>query len=302
MVRRGSCAGSQIVESPALQATLLKFQKKIDLPMLFLSFAWLLILIAELVIGMNAVLHYVGTGIWLVFIFYFAIRLITAPKRRNFLRKNWLFVLAMLVSVMRLFPFLEPFPAVRALTATFGMQVIWIFASADQGMRSIRRTLGKRGVGYALVFTLVVVFAGAAGIFHFERVTGNSEGIQTYPKALWWTAMQMTNIGSTYSIQTSGGRVLSLGISIYAAAMFGYLTALFATFLIDRDVKDPKPELDRQKSIQKILEEIGQLKATLDEVLIRISPDHSKKAALKLEAYKSVPNSDGFHSKPVASK
>jgi len=59
---------------------------------------------------------------------------------------------------------------VRALTATFGMQVIWIFASADLGMRSLRRALGRRGAGYALALTLVVIFAGAAGMVHFEGV------------------------------------------------------------------------------------------------------------------------------------
>ena len=235
--------------------------------MLFLSFVWLLILVTELVIGANSFLHSIGTCIWGLFILYFWVRLVTATHRPAFLSKNWLFVLAILASVARLFSFLQPFPVVRALTATLGMQVVWIFASADQGMRSIRRTLGRRGAGYAPVFTLVVAFAGAAGIFHFERAADDPQSIQTYPKALWWTAMQMTNIGSPYSIRTAGGRIICLGISIYAAAMFGYLTALFATFLIDRDAKDPKPELAHQKSIQEIKDDIAQLRRLIEDAL-----------------------------------
>jgi hypothetical protein len=39
---------------------------------------------------------------------------------------------------------------VRVLTATFGMQVIWIFASAEQVMRFHRVVLGRRGADYAL--------------------------------------------------------------------------------------------------------------------------------------------------------
>jgi voltage-gated potassium channel len=239
--------------------------KKLELPMLFLSFVWLCILITELAYGTNTALSDFGTAIWFLFIFYFTMRLWTVANRISFLKKNWLFILAILISMLRFFPLLQPFPLVRALTATFGMQVIWIFASADQGLRSLRCALGRRGAGYALVLTLVVFFAGAAGILHFEGISGDLQSIHSYPKALWWTAMQMTNIGSNYSMQTTGGRIICLGISIYAAGMFGYLTALFATFLIDRDAKDPKPEVERQKSMQEIKDEIIRLRRLIED-------------------------------------
>jgi voltage-gated potassium channel len=113
----------------------------------------------------------------------------------------------------------------------------------------------------------VVLFAGAAGMLHFEGISDDPQRIQTYPKALWWTAMQMTNIGTAYSIKTAGGRIICLGISVYAAAMFGYLTALFATFLIDRDAKDPKPEIARQQLMQEVKDEIIQLRRLIEEKL-----------------------------------
>ena len=250
---------------------ILQLEKKIELPMLVLCFIWLCILIAELAYGMNPVLYVFGTGIWILFIFYFAIRLAAVTNRTSFLKKNWLFVLAILVSVMRFVPFLQPFPLIRALTATFGMQVIWIFASADQGMRSLRRTLGRRGAGYALALTIMVIFAGAAGMLSFEKSASQPLGIHTYPMALWWTAMQITNIGSAYSPLTPGGRIVCLGISVYAAAMFGYLTAILATFLIDRDAKDPKSEIASQKSIQEIQQEIGQLRLLIEDLIKRLS-------------------------------
>ena len=49
--------------------------------------------------------------------------------------------------------------------------------------------------------------------------------------------------------------------------MFGYLTALFATFLIDRDAKDPKPEIARQKLVQEVKDEIIQLRRLIEEKL-----------------------------------
>ena len=248
-------------EYPMLSA----LEKKLELPMLLLSFAWLCILITELAYGTKPVLSALGTGIWIVFICYFTMRLVTATNRITFLKRNWLFVLAMLVSVLRLVPFLHSFPLVRAVTATFGMQVIWIFASADQGMRFVRRALGRRGVGYALAFAFVVICAGAAGMLHFEKVSDDPQSIHTYPRALWWTAMQMTNIGTAYSIRSTGARVLCLAISVYAAAMFGYLTALFATVFIDREAKDPKVESARQKPLQDLQEEVARLRHAIEE-------------------------------------
>jgi voltage-gated potassium channel len=251
--------------------TLLALEKKLKLPMLVLSFVWLCILIIELVYDTNLVLSVLGTGIWILFILYFNMCLVNVANRMAFLKKNWLFVLAILVCVLRFVPFLQSFPLVRAVTATFGMQVIWIFASADQGMRSIRGILGHRGVGYALALAFVVIFAGAAGMLHFERISNDPHGIHTYPNALWWTAMQMTNIGSTYSIKTPGGRVICLAISVYAAAMFGYLTALFATFFIDREIKVTKSEIARQKSLQDIQEEIIRLRLVIEDFVKRPS-------------------------------
>jgi voltage-gated potassium channel len=121
-----------------------------------------------------------------------------------------------------------------------------------------------------LALTFVVLIVGSAGMLHFEGIPDTPQGLHTYPRALWWTAMQMTNISSSYSIRTPGGRILCLGISIYAAGMFGYLTALFATFLIDREAKDPKPELERQKSLREIRDEVIKLQELIEGLIINI--------------------------------
>jgi voltage-gated potassium channel len=104
-------------------------------------------------------------------------------------------------------------------------------------------------------------------MLHFEGGSTNPQSLQTYPKALWWTAMQMTNIGTSYTIRTVGGRIICLGISVYAAVMFGYLTALFATFLIDREAKEPKSENANQKSVQEIHGEVIQLRHLVEELV-----------------------------------
>ena len=244
---------------------ILAFLKKLELPMLFLSFIWFCILITELVYSTSWVLSDLGTGIWILFILYFTMRLVTVGNRIAFLKQNWLFVLAILVSTLRFFPFLQSFPLVRVLTATFGIQVIWIFASAFLGMRLLRRKIGHRGAGYVLALTFVVLFAGAAGMLHFEGRVQDPQGIHTYLRALWWTAMQLSNMGSGYVIKTTGGRIIDLAVSIYAVVIFGYITALLASFLIDREIKEPKTEIAYQKSVQALHEEIIQLRRLIED-------------------------------------
>ena len=239
--------------------------------MLLLSFAWFLVIITELVNGTGPLLLSLGTVLWALFVLYFGLRLAIVPNRGTFLKRNWLFVLAILVPVLRFFPFLQTLPLARALTATFGMQVIWMFASADLGLRSLRRTMGRRGTGYALTFTVVVILAGAAGMLHFENDSPDPQGIHSYPKALWWVAMQITNIGSGYRPVTVGGHVLCLGISIFALAIFGYLTAVFAAFFIGRDAEDPKSEIPNQTSIHQLSAEVALLRRSIDDVLRRVS-------------------------------
>ncbi len=244
---------------------------KLDRPMLFLSFVWFLVIITELVAGTTPLLLTIGTVLWALFVVYFGLRLAIAPNRAVFLKRNWLVVLAILVPVLRLFPFLQTLPLARALTATFGIQVIWMFASADQGLRSLRRTMGRRGTGYALTFTAVVILAGAAGMLHFENGSADPQGIHSYPKALWWAAMQITNIGSGYRPVSVGGQILCLGISIFAVAIFGYLTAVFAAFFIGKDAEDPKSEIPNQTSIHQLSVEVALLRTAIEEVLKRVT-------------------------------
>ncbi len=180
--------------------------------------------------------------------------------------------------VLRFFPFLQTFPLARALTATFGMQVIWMFASADQGLRSLRRTMGRRGTGYALTFTVVVILAGAAGMLHFENGSPDPQGIHSYPKVLWWVAMQLTNIGSGYRPVTFGGHVLCLGVSIFAVAIFGYLTAVFAAFFIGRDAEDPNSEIPNLTSIHQLSAEVALLRKAIEDVLKSV-PDAAPRSA-----------------------
>jgi voltage-gated potassium channel len=73
----------------------------IELPMLVLSFAWLLLVLAELIWGDIRAFEIFGTAIWIVFIAEFALRLWIAPRKAEFLRNNVISVVALVAPAFR---------------------------------------------------------------------------------------------------------------------------------------------------------------------------------------------------------
>src|ERR1035438_6664242 len=126
----------------------------------------------------------------------------------------------------------------------------------------------------------------------FRKQLPDPQGIHSYPKALWWVAMQITNIGSGYRPATFGGHVLCLGISIFAVAIFGYLTAVFAAFFIGRDAEDPKSEIPNQTSIHQLSAEVALLRKAIEDVLKRVpaaAPQSAEPTQLPREPSKIKP-------------
>jgi len=117
------------------------------------------------------------------------------------------------------------------------VRVAKLLGSINRGIRALRRGLRRRAAGYVTAATLLVLFAGAAGMMAFEREGPNRELFASYVESLWWTAMLMTTIGSEAWPRTGAGRALALFISLYSVAVFGYLTATLASLFVDQNVE-----------------------------------------------------------------
>lgn len=205
-------------------------------PMLVLSGVWLILLVVEFTRGESRALAVLGTAIWVVFILEFAVRLMLAPRRLSFLASNWLTVLSLLLPALRLLRVLRVLRAARAVRALRGLRLVRLVGGANRGMNSLRAAMKRRGLGYVLALTLLVTLLGAAGMQALEG--GATPAFSNFGDALWWTAMIMTTMGSEGWPQTVEGRMLCVGLSLYAFAVFGYITAAFASFFVDRDRQD----------------------------------------------------------------
>lgn len=230
----------------------------LETPMLVLAFIWLALLIGELILGENLAFEVVGTVIWVIFILHFAVEFILAPRKSVYLKNNWLTALSLLVPALRIFRIFRVARLLRLSRVGRGLRLFRVVSSLNRGMRALRATLERRGFGYVVLLTVLVVFAGAAGMFAFENEIPG--GLDNYGEAVWWTAMIMTTLGSEYWPQTLEGRVLAFILALYAFAIFGYVTATLATFFVGRDADNVEAELAGSGELAALREEIRALR------------------------------------------
>jgi voltage-gated potassium channel len=229
-------------------------ERRLELPLAVLGLAWLVLLIVELVHGPNPFLMGAGGAIWAVFIIDFLAKFILAPRKIAYLRSDWLMALSLAVPALRVFGVVR---AVTVFPAFHGTRLVRILASLDRAMRALGQSMRRRGFGYVVALTGLVLLGGAAGMYAFEQ---RGPGFENYPTALYWTLMLMTTIGSEYWPHTPEGRVLCVILSVYSIAVFGYVTALLATFFIDRDAGDARSEIAGDASIRALRDEISGLR------------------------------------------
>lgn len=210
-----------------------QLEDRLERPMLALSFVWFSLVIVELVWTTSGVFEVLGTIIWIVFILEFMLRFALAPRKVGFLRRNPVTIIALVAPAFRLLRFL------RLLRFSRGLRLVRIVGTANRSLGALQKSFGRRGLGYVLATTAVVILLGAGGMLAFEPAREVPGAFTGYAHALWWTAMLVSTMGSEFWPQTAEGRVLALLLSVFGLAVFGYITASFATFFIGQEAAAP---------------------------------------------------------------
>jgi voltage-gated potassium channel len=214
-----------------------RLEGALEIPMLVLGLVWLALLVVELGWGLGRTLELLGLVIWIIFIADFVMKFALAPAKQAFLRDNWVTALALLLPALRVLRVFRAFRVLRAARTLRGVRLARLLTSLNRGMKTLGGTMRRRGLAYMVLLTLLVTFAGAAGMYAFEGAAGQP-GMSSYGDALWWTAMMMTTMGSEFWPATTAGRILCLLLALYAFSVFGYFTASLATHFIGKDAKD----------------------------------------------------------------
>lgn len=234
----------------------------LEIPMIVLSFIWLALFIVEMIYGLSPFLETVGIVIWVLFGIEYVIKFAVANDKSKFVLANWVSLVALLLPALRVFRAARAFRLLRFARTARGLRLVRLLTTLNRGMKALGASFAKRGFGYVLTLTLIVLFGGAAAMYGFEKDIGG--GIQTYSDAVWWTAMILTTMGSDYFPKTGEGRMLCVLLALYGFAVFGYVTATLATFFIhqDRDIESKK-----SSSLEDMRAEMEQMRILLAQRL-----------------------------------
>ena len=227
----------------------------LEIPMLVLSIIWLALFISEMIWGLSPFLETAGNVIWVIFGIDFLLKFSLAPDKAAYLRSNWITLLALALPAFRLFRAFRAFRLLRYARAARGLRLVRLLTTLNRGMKALGSNFGRRGFGYVLALTLIVLFGGAAGMYSLENDTEG--GFQSYSDAVWWTSMLLTTMGSDYFPRTGEGRMLCLILAVYGFAVFGYVTATLATFFINQDAQARPAEGENTPALGQLREEIA---------------------------------------------
>jgi voltage-gated potassium channel len=256
-------------EEEEREGVLRQLEAWLDTPMMVLAFAWLLLFLADLMYPPNQMVQSLLAITWIIFIADFVIRFLIAPKKVQYVVSEWPMVLAMILPAFRMFRMFRAVRIFRVARVSRGAKLVRTIGSVNRGMSALKDTMGRRGFGYVLILSVVVVLVGAGGLFVFERgLVDGTERISTFEDALWWAVMMMTTVGAAYSPITTEGRVLGFILALYGFSVFGYVTATLATFFVDRDAEESKGKVASTRSVEALGDEIAALRAEI-RLLVR---------------------------------
>jgi len=243
--------------TPSLRSARAELTRRIEhwfeLPMAVLGGIWLLLLVVELLRGATPAVDAATTAIWVIFVVEFTARFVISPHKLRYLRRSWITALSLALPAARVLRVARIARILRVGRTARALRLARLLTSFNRGMRALGSTMRGRGFPYVLALTVVLVVLGAAGMYTFERESGNTEGFQSFGASLWWTAMLLTTVGSEHWPRTPEGRVICLLLSLYAFAVFGYITATLASYFVGSDAQQ---ERDRTARLERELAEI----------------------------------------------
>ncbi|MGA0980350.1 MAG: potassium channel family protein [Candidatus Nanopelagicales bacterium] len=176
--------------------------------------------------------EYRGEGVtlsvitWLIFALDFTIRFTLDPKKKDFMKRNWPFAVAL------------AFPPLR---------IILVIAAVMRVARD-RNALAKIVGLYAVYAVITVVIFGALFTLMFE-INASGANITSYGDAVWWGFVTVTTVGyGDYTPVTIGGRVVAVIIMFTGAAAVGAVTAAVASRFINSASSSSRESQESQES------------------------------------------------------
>ncbi|MFH0518883.1 potassium channel family protein [Streptomyces sp. M41] len=181
--------------------------------------------------------------VWGVFALDYAVRLLLAERRLEFVRTHWLDLCAVLL------PLIQPLRLLRLVST------LLLVGQRARLASQIRLTTY---VGGAVIGLMMF---GSLAVLSVERDSPDGN-IRTLGDAVWWSFTTMTTVGYGDHAPTTGlGRMLAVGLMLSGIALLGVVTANIAAWFIARFEMDDVEERRQTEAIKLLTEEVRALRA-----------------------------------------
>lgn len=210
-----------------------RFERYTAVPMLVLALAFIPLLLIPLFVtlspGWERTFFALDWFIWAAFAVEYVIRLYLAPRKLQFVRRN---VVDLIVVVL---PLLRPLRFLRIGRAATTMRAVRVAVVLARTQRAAKAVLTKHKLHYLLLIVLVVVIGGAALVAELERGAPDAN-IGSFAEALWWGVTTVTTVGYGDAFPvTAGGRGIAIVLMLLGISIFGVLAASLAAYFVEQD-------------------------------------------------------------------
>ena len=194
---------------------------------------------------LGAIVEWSIDVIWVVFVIDFVFRFILSRRRWQFIKSNWIDLIAIAVPAFR------PLRALRIITVVL------------LGTRQFGKRVGNRTAIYVLIISAFIWFMAGLAVTDAERLEPGST-IHNVGQGWWWafSALVVGSASQMYPV-TEQGRLIEAGVFIAGLALLGTVSATLAAWFVDRDTKDKKQAAE----VEDVHATLTQLSAKVDRLL-----------------------------------
>ncbi|MFB9461679.1 potassium channel family protein, partial [Streptomyces cinereospinus] len=229
------------------QSAQLRWERHTQRPLLALAVLFAVAYAAPIVVGsagrtLTAACQIVEWVVWAAFAADYLVRLYLTPDRRDFVRRHWLDLCAVVL------PLLQPLRLLRLVST------LLLVGRRARIASQIRLTTYVAGAVVGLLMF------GSLAVLSVERDAPGGN-IRTLGDAVWWSFTTMTTVGYGDHAPTTGvGRLLAVGLMLSGIALLGVVTANIAAWFIAR-FDDDAEERRQTEAIAALTEEVRALRA-----------------------------------------
>ncbi|MFC9929970.1 potassium channel family protein [Streptomyces sp. NPDC127190] len=224
-----------------------RWERRTERPLLALAVAFAVAYAVPIVDGsagysLTSVCTAVEWVVWAAFATDYLVRLALAPRRREFVRRHWPDLGAVIL------PMLQPLRLLR-LVAT-----LLLVGRRARMAPQIRLTT------YVVGSVIGLLMFGSLAVLSVERDSPHGN-IKTLGDAVWWSFTTMTTVGYGDHAPTTGlGRMIAVGLMLSGIALLGVVTANIAAWFISRFEKDDVEERRQREALAALTEEVRLLR------------------------------------------